>query len=90
DRVCGEFARHVLYGGLFVGEFKLVLHKVALASTSCVIQPLGTGRPKSTVAVRGHLVQCKAAAHRLSRSKVRFATAATDKMGQIRRTPKWL
>ena len=34
DRICGEFARHVLYGDLIVGEFKLVLHKVAVASTS--------------------------------------------------------
>jgi hypothetical protein len=54
------------------------------------IKRVGSGLIKYTFEVGGHFVQCKAAKRRLSGSKSSFANVAMDKMGQIRRTSKWL
>ena len=49
-----------------------------------------SGPLKSPFAVWGHIVQCKAVSAGLSGSKSKLANVAMGKMGQIRRTPKWL
>jgi hypothetical protein len=54
------------------------------------IKRVGSGLIKYTFEVGGHFVQCKAAKRRLGGSKSSFANVAMDKMGPIRRTPKWL
>jgi hypothetical protein len=49
---------------------------------------LGSGPLKSTFAVCGHIVQCKAVSAGLCSSKSKLANVAMDNMGQILRTPK--